>query len=87
MKFDHYAFKGHNHFGSDLGEPVKVTRSKAKLLDFRKYKIVTVPKGTCLESVIIQAIINEGAHPCSFRCAKALKQYCGKKITMDISEE
>jgi len=77
---DYYALQGSNLVFSDMGKPVKISKTKYMALKFNGYETFSVPAGTNYIGVVIQAVINRGAAIGSWTMEKALKDYCGVEI-------
>lgn len=85
MAYDYYLHRGWDSpidYLDDLGLPYKVNKAKAMYAKARGYVVTKVPKNSSMEAVILQAVINRGAHPSSYFAEKAMKSHCNRTLTM-----
>lgn len=90
MKYEYYLHRGWDSpidYLDDLGPPYKVSRLKAMWAKFRGYVVTKVPEDASQEAVILQAVINRGAHPSSYFCERAMRKHCNRIVSFQRIDE
>lgn len=86
MIYDYYLHRGWDSpidYLDDLGEPYKVPRLKWSYMRSQGYRATKVPEGSTMLAVVLQAVINCGAHPTSYFCNKAIESFCYNDIKIE----
>jgi hypothetical protein len=72
-KMEYYIHKSmgfHNDYFGEIGEPLKVSRLKAFVMNLLGYRVTKVPDNTSTTEIKVIAAINNGAHPNSYMVQK-----------------